>query len=78
MDRMRDAADIAAAARAAAPQAAVAVEADPGHAIDRARAGARGTVLVAGSLFLAGAARRHLCGDAADPVFLSDPVKLPR
>jgi dihydrofolate synthase/folylpolyglutamate synthase len=48
----------------------------PGAALDRARqlAGPDGLVLVAGSLYLVGAARTHLLGDVADPIGLSDPV----
>lgn len=40
----------------------------------RARAGQSGTVLVAGSLFLVGAARQVLLGEVPDPVLLTDPV----
>lgn len=40
----------------------------------RQRAGQGGTVIVAGSLFLAGEARQLLCGERPDLVPLSDPV----
>jgi dihydrofolate synthase/folylpolyglutamate synthase len=76
-DRGVPAAEVGEAARAATPAPEVEVDPEPRRAIDRARAVARGDVLIVGSLFLAGVARQHLCGDASDPVFLSDPVNLP-
>ncbi len=76
-DRLLAAAEVGKVCRRVSPTAEVRVEPDPGRAIDQARAGARGPVLIAGSLFLAGAARRHLCADPSDPVFLADPGNLP-
>jgi len=68
------AAAVAAAVARARGDLPVAIEPVAAAAIDRARAGACGLVLVAGSLFLAGEARQHLCGDRADPRWVSDPV----
>ncbi len=67
--------ELAEAARAAGAKAVEAI-APPDRAIARAiaRAGAAGVVVVTGSLFLIGEARRCLCGDRVDPVPVSDPV----
>jgi len=75
-DRAVPAAEVAAAARRANSGATVVAEPHPARALDLARAQAGGVVLVAGSLFLAGLARQHLCGDAADPLVLTDPLKI--
>ena len=64
------AADLAAAWRAARPDATVRVEPDPGAALDLALRTARGPVVVAGSLYLVGEARGRLVDDPA----LRDPA----
>lgn len=56
-------ADLAAAWRAAVPGVDVRVAPDPVSALDRAFAGGRGPVVVAGSLYLVGAARARLVDD---------------
>ncbi|RMH36346.1 MAG: bifunctional folylpolyglutamate synthase/dihydrofolate synthase [Deltaproteobacteria bacterium] len=66
-DRAAPAAQVAAAA-ARAGAAPVEVEPDPRRAVDRARARAHTGVLVAGSLFVVGAVRRHLLDEPADPI----------
>jgi dihydrofolate synthase/folylpolyglutamate synthase len=68
--------EVAAATRTAGATGEVAVEPDPAAAIARACrwAGADGLVVVTGSLFLVGDARRALLGEPGDPVPLSDPV----
>jgi dihydrofolate synthase/folylpolyglutamate synthase len=44
-----------------------------GLAAARARAGASGSIVVAGSLFLVGEARVHLVGGPVDPIVVTDP-----
>ena len=68
--RALPAADLAAAWRAAVPGARVLVEPDPGAALDLALATGDGPVVVAGSLYLVGAARARLVDDP----LLRDPV----
>ena len=50
--------------------------ADVASALERARilAGQGGSIVITGSLYLAGEARQILCGDPADEIMLSDPV----
>jgi dihydrofolate synthase/folylpolyglutamate synthase len=70
--RALDAAGLAARWRAQRPTAAVVVEPDPIAAMDRAltrSGGANGPIVVAGSLYLVGAARGHLVNDPS----LRDP-----
>jgi len=59
--------------RSATARGGIVVEADPIAAVDRAVAAARGPVVVAGSLYLVGAARGHLVDDPdlRDP----DPIE---
>jgi len=61
--RALPAVDLAARWRAALPRSAVEAVPDPGAAIDRAVATAPGPVVVAGSLYLVGAARARLVDD---------------
>jgi dihydrofolate synthase / folylpolyglutamate synthase len=68
--RALSAADLAARWRALAPGVTVVVEPDPGRAVDRALETARGPVVVAGSLYLVGAARARLVDDP----LLRDPL----
>jgi dihydrofolate synthase/folylpolyglutamate synthase len=69
-------AELAAIVRAVAPSVHCAEAPDCAAALTRAAAlaGPDGTMLVAGSLFLVGEARQALCGEAPDPVPLSDPM----
>lgn len=68
--RAADAASLVAAWRAAGPDLAVVAVDDPDAALDRALATAPGPVVVAGSLYLVGAARARLVDDPE----LRDPV----
>jgi len=62
-DRALPAAELARRWRAIRPDATITVVADVGHALERALAGAAGTVVVAGSLYLVGEARRRWLDD---------------
>ena len=62
-DRALPAAELARRWRAARPDATITVVADVGAALDRALATATGTVVVAGSLYLVGEARRRWLDD---------------
>lgn len=75
-ERALPAAELAAIVRAAAPSVPCSEAPGVARALEqaRARADAGGTVVVAGSLFLAGEARQALCGEPGDPVPLSDPL----
>ena len=68
--RALPAAELAAAWRAALPGATVREVPDPGRALDLALATGDGPVVVAGSLYLVGAARARLVDDP----LLRDPV----
>lgn len=68
--RAADPAEVASAWRRALPAAVVVAEPDAGAALDRAIADASGPVVVAGSLYLVGAARSRLVDDPD----LRDPV----
>ena len=70
LPRAMPAAELAEAWRTALPGARIEVEPDPTAALERARATAAGLVVVAGSLYLVGAARARLVDDPA----LRDPV----
>jgi folylpolyglutamate synthase/dihydropteroate synthase len=71
--RALPAADLGAAWRAAMPGAHVLVEGDSDRALDLALVTGDGPVVVAGSLYLVGAARARLVDDPA----LRDPVAAP-
>jgi dihydrofolate synthase / folylpolyglutamate synthase len=75
-ERALDPVALAEAVRAAAPSASVRRAPDTAAALALARdlAGPDGSVIVAGSLFLAGEAREILCGEAADPRMVTDPL----
>jgi dihydrofolate synthase/folylpolyglutamate synthase len=75
-ERALDPDALAEAVRAAAPSASVRRTPDTSAALALARdlAGPDGAVIVAGSLFLAGEAREILCGEAADPRMVTDPL----
>jgi dihydrofolate synthase/folylpolyglutamate synthase len=62
-DRALSAAELARRWRAICPDATITVVADVRHALERALAGAAGTVVVAGSLYLVGEARRRWLDD---------------
>ena len=70
---------VAVAVREAAPRTQVAAVAGVPAALElaRERAGAGGLVVVAGSLFLVGAARELLLGERPDPLPISDPLSAP-
>jgi dihydrofolate synthase/folylpolyglutamate synthase len=71
LSRALDPAELASQWRAALPSRSVRVEPDPERALDTALAMARGTVVVAGSLYLVGAVRARLVDDP----LLRDPVE---
>ncbi|MBI2762196.1 MAG: bifunctional folylpolyglutamate synthase/dihydrofolate synthase [Chloroflexi bacterium] len=71
--RALDASALAARWRAIAPHLQVEAVADPGDALDRAIATAPGPIVVAGSLYLVGDARRRLVDDPA----VRDPEEPP-
>jgi dihydrofolate synthase/folylpolyglutamate synthase len=75
-ERAMPAAELAALVRVTAPGTLCEEAPDTAAALTRARtlAGADGTVLVAGSLFLVGEARQTLCGETPDAWTLSDPL----
>jgi folylpolyglutamate synthase/dihydropteroate synthase len=75
-DRALPAGALATIVRDSEPGVPCTEAADVAAALDVARAiaGAGGTVVVAGSLFLVGEARQVLCGEVPDAVPLSDPL----
>lgn len=73
-DRGVDAEAIAEAAAVVLPGAAIERAAGVAEALARARATATGRVLVCGSLYAVGEARRILCNEPADPIAVSDPA----
>jgi dihydrofolate synthase/folylpolyglutamate synthase len=76
-DRAMPGEELSRVVRGVRPDLAPSLAASTAAALDLAgaRAGAEDLVLVAGSLFVVGEAREHLCGVDPDPVGLSDPVE---
>ena len=76
--RTLPATDIVSAVRQIAPTMDCSEASDVPTAIERAcaLAGPDGTVIAAGSLFLAGEVRQIVCGDPTDPIRVSDPMDI--
>ncbi len=76
-DRAMPAEDLAQVVRGLRPGLEVSLATSTAGALRRARerAGAEDLVVVAGSLFVVGEAREHLCGIVPDPIGLSDPAE---